>query len=587
MCDGIRMRLRFGSVLLAAALVIVLASASPVVASSGQAAGLRAQSSFSVSALDSWAIRVDGSLWMWGDYEEGDEGLPDLGYLKPTRAGIDADWASVSSGMFTTLALKADGTLWEPYFGYENEIDFHQGKATFYCDRVGTDRDWTAASAGGLFGDSLALKSNGSLWLLRYDFEAELDNEIEMLIPSRLGTESDWTAVAAGPWAESLALKRDGSLWVVTVEPQFVEHEDLPLLYLINRVGTDCDWAAISVGGEHMLALKTDGSLWAWGGNSAGQLGDGTTTNRDEPIRIGTETDWVAVSAGHSYSLALKGDGTLWSWGYNSDAQLGDGTREDKHVPGRVGISNKWRAVTAGYAHSMAVQADGTLWAWGDGSVGQLGDGTTERRRVPTRVLDEVRVPDWPEEIEADFSDVAGSPYEAAIDDLTGRGIIAGFDDGTFRAEAAVSRQQFAKMIVKALAITVTGSEVCPFADVVAETASDPLYPAKYIAVCAQRGITQGKTATTFEPYKTITREQLITMIARAAALADPPADYVPDFESGQFSLEQHYSNARKAAYGGLLEGLQGLGPSYGFRGPATRGECAQVLHNLLVMLES
>ena len=180
------------------------------------------------------------------------------------------------------------------------------------------------------------------------------------------------------------------------------------------------------------------------------------------------------------------------------------------------------------------------------------------------------------------FSDVSGSPYETAIDDLAGRGVIAGFDDGTFRPNTPVTRQQFAKMIVKTLGYAVTGSEVCPFTDVAVQSGSDPLYPSKYVAVCALRGITTGKTATAFDPSSTITHQQLITMVARAAALEEPPASYIPPFAATQFSLADHYANARKAAYAGLLAGLHGIGPSYPFGGASTRGECAQVLYNLL-----
>ncbi|MFH0915430.1 MAG: S-layer homology domain-containing protein [bacterium] len=181
-----------------------------------------------------------------------------------------------------------------------------------------------------------------------------------------------------------------------------------------------------------------------------------------------------------------------------------------------------------------------------------------------------------------DFSDVAGSPYETAIYDLADRGIVTGFEDGTFRPSSTVTRQQFAKMIVKTLGLTVTGSEVCPFGDVGGSMGSDPFYPDKYVAVCAAHGVTQGKTATTFAPYDDITRQQLISMVARAADLPEAPAGYAPGFSSGQFYPDEHYINARKAAYAGLLEGLQGVGPSYDFFAASARGECAQMLYNLL-----
>ncbi len=185
------------------------------------------------------------------------------------------------------------------------------------------------------------------------------------------------------------------------------------------------------------------------------------------------------------------------------------------------------------------------------------------------------------------FTDVPTShPHAVAIADLSGRGVINGFPDGTFRPGQPVIRQQFAKMIVLTLGLAVPADITCPFADVdETPNLNDPLYPARYVAVCALHGITAGKTPTAFDPYSGITRQQLVTMVVRAAALSDPPAVYLPPFVTGQFSLEEHYVNARRAAYAGLLDGL-GVGPDYSFTSAASRGECAQVLHNLLFHLE-
>jgi hypothetical protein len=181
------------------------------------------------------------------------------------------------------------------------------------------------------------------------------------------------------------------------------------------------------------------------------------------------------------------------------------------------------------------------------------------------------------------FSDVPASyPNAEAIADLSGRGIINGFADGTFRPDNPVTRQQFAKMIVKTLGLTVPPDIVCPFTDVdTTPNAADPNYPAKYVAVCAAQGITTGTSATTFSPGANITRQQLITMVVRAVKLSSPPESYTPPFSAGQFSLAEHFSNAAAAAYAGLLEGL-GVSNTYAFSVAATRGECAQLLHNLL-----
>ncbi|MFH0915652.1 MAG: S-layer homology domain-containing protein [bacterium] len=212
--------------------------------------------------------------------------------------------------------------------------------------------------------------------------------------------------------------------------------------------------------------------------------------------------------------------------------------------------------------------------AWLSGSIAT--EATTTTTQPPTTTT---TVPQGQQ-----FSDVSSThPYYTQIADLAARTISKGFPDGLFHPDASVTRQQFAKMIVKTLGLTVTGSESCLFADVGSGMdATDPFYPGKYVAVCALHGITQGKTQTTFAPYDDISRQQLITMVARSAGLSDPPADYAPPFLPAQFYPEEHYLNARKAAYAHLLDGLQGMGPTYGFLSPATRGEVCALLYNLL-----
>ncbi len=182
------------------------------------------------------------------------------------------------------------------------------------------------------------------------------------------------------------------------------------------------------------------------------------------------------------------------------------------------------------------------------------------------------------------FPDVpAHHPYHQAVYELADQGIISGYADGTFGPGDSVLRQQFAKMIVKTLGLPVSAEDHCPFGDVPTNLdPHDPLYPDKYVAVCAAHRITVGKTPTTFDPYASITREQLITMVVRAAGLPAAPSGYTPPFTTSQFSTEEHYANVGKAHHAGLLEGLQGLGTGYNFTLAASRGECAQLLYNLL-----
>ena len=199
--------------------------------------------------------------------------------------------------------------------------------------------------------------------------------------------------------------------------------------------------------------------------------------------------------------------------------------------------------------------------------------------------------------IAATFSDVYSDTYDnpdypnavAALSDL---GVIGGFTDGTFRPHDPVTRQQFAKMIVKLLGIPVTGNEICPFTDVVAQQGSDPFYPSKYVAVCASHGITSGKTATSFAPNDNMTRAQLLTMVVRAARqagilLTDPtPAYYSGTSEGSHFFSTwvdaNHALNGQTAEVNGLLWGIWPAADStWSPYLNATRGEVAQILWRL------
>ena len=168
-----------------------------------------------------------------------------------------------------------------------------------------------------------------------------------------------------------------------------------------DGVGLLNDVIAVSAGSYHSLALKSDGTVWAWGCNYyEGRLGDGTAVDKTTPVQVrggesGEEflTDIVAISTGYNHSLALKSDGTVWSWGDNEYGKLGDGTAVDKTTPVQVKGGESGEefltnivAISAGDDHSLALKVDGTVWAWGNDGNGQLGDGTTVDKTTPVQV---------------------------------------------------------------------------------------------------------------------------------------------------------------------------------------------------------
>ena len=162
-------------------------------------------------------------------------------------------------------------------------------------------------------------------------------------------------------------------------------------------------WQQVSEGQHHTVALRPDTTLWAWGSNAHGQLGDGTTIDRESPVQIGS--GFTAVAAGGNHTVAVKYDGTLWAWGYNVAGQVGDGTVEERHAPVQVGTG--YRLVAAGMAHNLAIKTDGTVWAWGSNYKGQVGNGTPANQIAPV-------------EIGSAFASIAAGAYHSAAVKMDG-----------------------------------------------------------------------------------------------------------------------------------------------------------------------
>jgi len=252
---------------------------------------------------------------------------------------------------------------------------------------------WKQRVSGGYH--TIGIKNNGTLfgWGNNDAGQMGIGNTsaggiLPPYLPTQIWSDNNWKLAAAGQH-NSYAIKYDGTLWAWG-DNQYGQlgkgnFNSTIQNYTPKKVGTNNDWKYVSAGYFHVIAIKNNGTLWAWGRNNNGQLGDGTTTNRNVPIQIGTDNDWVSVKGGGLHSLALKSNGSLWAWGSNNVGQLGE-ISFNTYIPFQVGIDYDWKQITCGDYHSGAVKQNGTLWMWGYNNSGQLGTGTITNEDFPVQI---------------------------------------------------------------------------------------------------------------------------------------------------------------------------------------------------------
>jgi alpha-tubulin suppressor-like RCC1 family protein len=280
-----------------------------------------------------------GKLYSWGNNNYGQLGLGSTNNASaPNQVGSLTTWKMIETGYYSNFAIKTDGTLWAWGRGLIGVLGL--GNASNYSSpkQVGALTNWLTI-AGGSY-NAIAIKTNGTLWT--------------------------WGINSAGSLGQG-----------------DTNHRSSPV-----QVGSLTNWAEVSVSDAYSLAVKTDGTLWSWGNWSQGSLGLGTSNfNRSSPVQVGTSTNWKTPTAGGTAGFAIKTDGTLWAWGINSNSQLGLAGGGYRNSPVQVGVLTTWASVSTSGTHTLAITTAGTLWAWGTNLSGELGlTEVTTDKSIPVQV---------------------------------------------------------------------------------------------------------------------------------------------------------------------------------------------------------
>jgi len=310
--------------------------------------------------IDQW---VGDTLWTWGQNNRGqlgDNTATNRSTPVTTLAG-GANWKQVASGVSHTAAIKTDGTLWT--WGYNDDGELAINNTTNRSTPVTTfagGTDWKQVSSGRYH--TAAIKTDGTLWTWGFGSSgilgnAQITNKSTPITTFAGGT--DWKQVSGG-YGHTAAVKTDGTLWIWGTAnsgrlgnaiQDFVSFRSTP----VTTFAGGTNWKQVDSGSLHVAAIKTDGTLWTWGGG-LGELGTGTFGSSTPVTTFAGGTNWKQVSAAGYFSAAIKTDGTLWTWGDNTSGRLGNASTTGRSTPVTTfaGGTN-WKQLDCGYNRVLAV----------------------------------------------------------------------------------------------------------------------------------------------------------------------------------------------------------------------------------------
>jgi alpha-tubulin suppressor-like RCC1 family protein len=299
----------------------------------------------------------------------------------------------VSVGDNQAAAIKADGTLWLWGSGGNGQLgDDTAVSKSSPVQTITGGTDWKQVSCG--YTHVAAIKTDNTLWLWGSNFTGGLGvgaafNSKSSPVQTVAGG-TNWKQVSCGR-GQTAAIKTDSTLWTwgSNANGQLGNNLSDNTSSPAQTVCGGTDWKQVSCGYTRTSAIKLNGELWSWGLNDYGQLGDGTITMRSSPVQtIAGGADWKQVSCSSFSTAAIKTDGTLWLWGRNSNGQLGINSTSSRSSPVQtIAGGTNWKQVSAGETHTATIKTDGTLWLWGANTIGQLGTNGGGSKSSPVQTI--------------------------------------------------------------------------------------------------------------------------------------------------------------------------------------------------------
>lgn len=330
------------------------------------------------------AIRRDGKLYAFGSnaqWQIGDG--TNTQRNSPVKIG-NLNWLKITGNLWLTIGISSNGNIYRwgangstaitsPYLfstgDYSDTSLIMPGNSTYTCFFI--------------------LKTNGELWgygLNPSGVAMGISTSSTTGEPTRVASPTLWSYMASASHITTtglvtlLGIKTDGTLWGWGANSYGqIGNGTTATVGSFTQVGV-ATWTKVSIGYGHSVGIKTDGSIWGWGSNNYGQVGDGSTTNRTSPVLVDSGS-WLDISAGSHHKLAVKSDGSLWAWGYNGNRQIGDGTGTTRTSPVQIGLTDVVRCY-AGQANSFALKSNGELWGWGS----LCGNGLNNLQATPIKL---------------------------------------------------------------------------------------------------------------------------------------------------------------------------------------------------------